>query len=260
MEQDFWTDGFLDRLFDMAVKLENRFEGQRLISVGQSPAWLCTMAAEIRAAKGQATDTTFLSFSGSFTKSGWTSDYVPQFTLKDNKPSASNYHSYFNYLAANALRPQDIANHYEQTGQKTVFVDYTRNWKGFTSFLHSWRLSAQDDDKAAMNGALATAVDYHAITAFGSALDGIPAVQVEIENTDFLTVPISYIDYTRFSVIKELSGNQGEEPSSYGSCRLVPCFDISRNGQGAPIALTNHKMQEEIRAKVKNTALRRLKS
>lgn len=259
MEQDFWSENILNRLFDMAVKLENKFEGAHLISVGQSPAWLCAMASEIRTFQGHTADTTFLSFSGSFTKSGWTKDYVPQFTLKEGKPTPSNYKSYFNYLAAHKARPQDLIKRFEETGQKTVFIDYTRMWNGYTSFLHSWRLSAQDDDKSALNDRLAQAIDYHAITAHGSALDGIAAIQIEIEDEQFLPVPISYIDYTRFSVIKELSGNQGEEPSSYASARLVPCFDISARGQGQPIPLTNHKMLDIILEKVKNTAQRRLK-
>ncbi len=130
--------------------LVDQFPEHKIISVGQSPAWITLGAGMIRRLRGEDANIGFIPFTGNFMdnsgdepiryrKDGKIEHGLARtFTTNADKvvePEVSE--KYQEYLTKLKLSPQDLVMEMEQ-GQKFLFCDLTITGRGLASFMSEW--------------------------------------------------------------------------------------------------------------------------
>jgi hypothetical protein len=233
-----WSDYILDRAVNYAYELTQKYPDAHLVSVGQSPSWIIYAAAQIRKARGEDEQVSFLPFSGRFMTRAVSDDY-PAYMLSDNRPTADNLSHYFNFMSEKGVCPPSIAARFNEAGRQTVFIDYSCTGQGLASFLHlcleaQRRVDNQDVQRTARKATL-----FHALTNEGAQLHNEPRILVQSAQKRFVGVDLQSLHIDAGSYFVNLAGFRGEEGGHLGSDRLVPSYDISKTGKNVLLPTEN---------------------
>ncbi|MFP4312962.1 MAG: hypothetical protein ACLFR0_01435 [Alphaproteobacteria bacterium] len=145
-DYQWWNDpGWVSDITFIARDLHEAYPDHKIISVGQSPAWITLSAGMIRKLRGEEANIAFVPFTGSFLERERPSDpdTSPKSLSAKFKEVASrpvcektkcDYQGFLNKLE---LSSSKIAEGLER-GEKYMFCDLTRTGNGFASFISTW--------------------------------------------------------------------------------------------------------------------------
>lgn len=233
-----WSDYILDRVTHYAHALTQKYGEAHLVSVRQSPAWVIYAAAQLRKQQGLEENVSYLPFSGHFMTRSINDNY-PAYKLTADRPTAANLTNYFNLMSEKGLSPASISARFNETGQQTVFIDYTCAGQGFASFLHictEAQLKEEDED---VQRIARKATLYHALTNQGGQLHNEPRILVQSAQRRFIPIDLQHLHIDAGSYFVNLAGYRGEEGGHMGSDRLVPSYDISKKGKNVLLPTEN---------------------
>ncbi len=115
--------------FIKTSKIYNKYKDQPIICLGRSPKWFLNAALWM---KDGIDDYKFVAFSKYwfYPHPAEGVQKIPNFAPTEKETAA-----YRKYLKRISATPQNIVDHYNKTGQKTVITDFIATGKGVTSFL-----------------------------------------------------------------------------------------------------------------------------
>lgn len=244
----WWTNqSVLNDVVKQAERLNTLYPKERLVSIGQSPAWTVYTAGLLRKLFGAAADIDYISFSGHFMRRSGKEDDFSHFSLDEEKrPLRVHMDRYHDYLHDKKMTPAHITQHFEETGQKTVLTEMTCSAQGFASFLHAW-LKSSDYDPIMVE----RAVTLHLLYCH-SRHDQRWSIELDPSRHAYLEKQIRMQEAGYYA--KKTVGLTGEYDVAADSPRLVPSFDISRGGSGtlreagnvAVISTIQHNIRQHI--------------
>jgi hypothetical protein len=247
-----WTDERLEQVVNYALALDENYKGDRLVSVGQSPAWILYALEQIRTARAEEANISYIPFSGHFMQSNYLREN-PSFELTDNQPASDHLNAYFNLLAQEELSPQHIASRFNEQAQRTIFIDYSLYGEGFASFLHVYIEAFADAGVKTSDPALAKASAFHIATSSYSTLDFDDKVWIEDAKGEFIPINIAQDYRKNYPTFPDfICGIRGEEEGHIGCNRLVPSYDISSKGKNKILPTNNEARQNMIKTKIKD--------
>lgn len=248
MLENWWNHNvYLDGLIHCAVELERGYPGERCISVGQSAAWIVHTLGQLREAYSCPADVATIAFTGAFMQGQeGQSDYSVDIAAY---PTGRRLRDYFGYMARTQTRAQDIVRHYEQTGQRTVFVDAVSSGRGFASFMHIWLKTMDAAQTPAQKEAITRAICFHAY-AWDWPENADNRFHIEMDRDETVSVAVR-LDYgAGVDMTLVIAGAKGEKDAHQASDRLVPCFDISAGGSGHLKPAGNDMMVQAIKSTI----------
>lgn len=219
MEED------VDKVIRLGRVLHDAHPDSRLVAVGQSTAWVVYAAGEIRAAMGQAPDTAYLAFTGSFMRHLRDTAEGPVYRVDTpDYPRENRLKDYFDYLAASEAAPGATTALFNAAARQSIYVDMVVEGLGYASFLHMFL-------KAAGNK-MPEGAAFHVFQPPYCENVAPAAFSVETEAQNFVRVPVSVTGDQDVNALGYIAGLTGEADVSEISDRLVPTFDISKYGSG----------------------------
>ena len=223
-------DPNLRALTEDAIALVQSYPNDWLLSVGQSPAWLCYSAQKCRTLFNREANGQYISFSGRFFQpQSIEGRPKKQFKRYDDLwPTNAAFDRYIDYLHEQECTPRHAIDRFAETGQKTILIDKAFSGCGMASFLYAWLRSSSYAPEL-----LRQAITIH-LCHLASDETFTKAKEMVLHPS-----PLEMIDLTSVTSYAEISnpthmtgGGPGETDVNSKSTRLVPSFDISRTGSG----------------------------
>jgi len=150
-----------DTLIAVSQEINHRYDGNVIVSVGQSPAYIIKAAELINElCENPNTQYRYLAFSGKFLDADGTHDQKKEFvTSAKTIPTQEEIASYTRYLKSVQLDPKKIIKRHRKKSQKTVFTDFISSARGFASFVYI--LNAIARKEGVEEESLKNSVGYH---------------------------------------------------------------------------------------------------
>jgi len=150
-EYKWWNDpGWVSDITMIARDLVDEFPEHKIISVGQSPAWITMGVGMIRRLRGEDANIGFVPFTGNYMESAGDEEIKLRRNGRTETTMARSFKTaagrpldpevaarYQSYLGKLKLSPDDLAGEMEQ-GKKFIFCDLTRTGGGLASFMSAW--------------------------------------------------------------------------------------------------------------------------
>jgi hypothetical protein len=142
MDKWWQSQNVVGQITNWSFELAERFPTERLISLGQSPAWVVYGAGMLRKMRGQKANTTLVPFTRCFFDID--KDREPKesstISVKKNEhlyPSEERFSNYFKFLELLNMQPKQMHESISE-GEQFVIAEMIRSAKGLASFIHSW--------------------------------------------------------------------------------------------------------------------------
>lgn len=235
--QNWWKDANVVRqLVDWAYELNDAYGKSRVLSLGQSTAWIVQAVGMMRKLRGEPANIAFIPFTGAFLERGKNTD-AGEMTFTDRegaRPSPERVSRYFNLLGQLGAQPQQLA----QTNKRVVIAEMIRLGNGLASFLDAWTGNeAHGDIPHIMKN-----VDLYTYDVFPQA--NLDAMRVKGLDYSFRLNRVP-LNHAQGRLLEEIvPHNRVEESSS----RLVPIYKLSAQTEDNGLELIpNYRNREEIR-------------
>lgn len=244
---DWWKrQTYLDEIADLAFEMENTFPDRRILSLGQSPAWITRALTMVRRLKNKSANVGYMPFTENFSyrcdardKDVMSFDLAPVGIY----PAQKCIDQYFNFLALGGNHPEQIMKAAER-GQKSVIVEMIRSGQGLASFLSIWAEAAGGEDRLSPDGPVSVFVFDTNPAANGRT------IRVGKEGGDKMTFSLLKRELSKIEAeIMENTAplNVAEETSS----RLLPMYRLSMSaasGNKGLLLCGNEAVKKEITA------------
>jgi hypothetical protein len=214
----------VDRLVDAAVMVDKKHQGQELIAIGQSPAWLLYTIGEYRRALGEEPKIRKVAFSGSFMQHSnfaqnehdlWHSYHINS----EDYPDEERRNIYIKYMKSSGVDYRSLQRKSAQgAGKKPVFFDYIMGGCSVASFMHMLRLSAADEPFEN----LSQLMTLHLIGVHSK----LEAIAFEGADGESIKMPVTHYDDRKWqqtvgSAVLSTVGSRGESDVRIDIPRLV---------------------------------------
>lgn len=224
----WWKDkAYINQIVDWAYDLQSSHESARVISIGQSPAWIVRCVSMIRKMRGEDANVTFVPFTGGFLERDKSLESSSENIMRFNKragwnDNATELDRYFNYLGHLQAQPGQIFEQI-QSGQPVVFSEMIMKSGGLASFITSWFGFAANDQRQA----LAQEVEFHA---YDTAPKGNKD-HIELKDGLLINLKRQVLSGAESEIIQNAApSNLAEKTSS----RLVPMYRLMAVGHHDP--------------------------
>jgi hypothetical protein len=236
--QNWWKDRKIIRqVADWAYELQKDHPRNRILSLGQSPAWVVQSVGMLRKLRGLPANITFIPFTGAFVQRGKNSE-AGEMTFVDRaeaRPDVERITRYFNLLGMLNAQPLQLA----AANERVVLAEMIRQGNGLASFLDTWRTFETDED-------MPTIMEHVEIYAY----DTNPT-----SNSDRMKTPLHdhVFNLTRVPVkgraAELMEGITPHNRAEKESSRLVPMYRLSAKAEEKGIELIpNRENRIAIRA------------
>lgn len=169
------------QVIDWAYQLDRAYPQQRLVAVGQSAAWMVSLAGYIREQQGRPNHTAIIPFSGKFLRrerdaarkypeNMWLPHFSPMQGGRGHGlwPRGLPMKDYFNHIASSGAGP-DQAIDAARGGLRTVFVDMGETFEGVASFA---ALYLQESDRRGVLEEAMQSISFHLYDSYNTLPEG----------------------------------------------------------------------------------------
>lgn len=234
MELWWKNKDIVTQIVSWAYDLQKAYPKNRILSLGQSPAWIVQSVGMLRKLRGHDANITFIPFTGAFLSRDYEEDSEAMaFAARpEARPDINRLSRYFTLLGRLEARPEQI----EAEPEKVVLAEMIKSGNGLASFLDIWT-SNQDDA---------------ALEAFLNKLEIYAYDTNTIANLDALSIgertfPIKRValSLSGAELMEGITPNNRAEPTS---SRLVAMYKLSAQAEEKGIELIPNK---EIRFQIR---------
>ncbi len=170
----------------MAHEIIEELPNSRVLSLGQSPAWVVKAIEHEAKLRGLNYETGYIPFSGNFCRRLRTEGETHYYEIDANKLFAKDITRYHNRLIKLGMSPDNIIRRFENEGTTTTITDFLFTGKGTASFLYVLFDWARKDRK---EGALRKALN---VRLYDDA--GAPPSFIKLEGFDPIPCNIHVMD------------------------------------------------------------------
>ncbi len=241
--ENWWRQNrFISQITDWAFEIADQYPDARIISLGQSPAWIVLSVGMIRRLRGNHANISFVPFTDNFAKRATNDNgsHTMTFDRQTNRfPHAKCLQRYFNYISRLDATPGQLIKAGEQ-GQQTIITEMIRSGSGLASFLSAWTDNYQKSD-------IETLLEHTGFHIF----DTNPECNkdyIDLNGAQNIAVPL-----TKRPLSKEeadiIENTAPINDCSEDSSRLVPLYRLCSNNEQAGLRLCyNRPVRKKIRA------------
>lgn len=142
MLDNWWKNKrVIEQIVDWAQEIYAQHPHEKVISLGQSPAWVVQTVGMLRKLHGQPANIGFIPFTGAFLSRDFNSAAHEMKFLEGARPDIDRVHRYLDFLGRFGLQIQQLT----QQGSKIVLAEMIKQGNGLASFLDVWTREVEDE-------------------------------------------------------------------------------------------------------------------